>query len=67
MPKAILERMESHLKAKLQETWIIETPKWGDESGPLVIYCRPMTLKEKDEIYRFASQNSLKPLAATLQ
>jgi len=62
----VLERAKASFRARLSEVRCIEVPEWGDESGPLRIYVRPATLKERDAIYRHVSAGSLEALVETL-
>jgi hypothetical protein len=45
----------------------VTVPEWVDESGEaVVIYVRPITLAERNKIYRYTIANSLDALVETL-
>lgn len=44
----VIERATAHFKAKSVKT--IEVPEWGDETGPLLIYIEPFTLKDQGRL-----------------
>jgi len=35
----------------------IEVPEWGDDSGPAVIYSKPINMTQKSEMYGLQEQN----------
>lgn len=53
----IIERIKSHFDAK--ETKMIEVPEWGDDDQPLYIYATPMTLAQKNRLYKMAKDDDL--------
>ena len=58
----LIERIKAHYDGLGRKR--IEVPEWGDEHGPLVIYARPMTLREKNRIFGRAEKGaSLEALA----
>lgn len=52
-----LDQIKAHFCAK--EEKIIEVPEWGDESGPLYIYSSPLTLAQKNRLYKMAKDDDL--------
>ena len=63
MMKAI-DRATEHFKSK--ELKVIEVSEWGDEVTPLKIYVEPMTLKEKQKLYKNSKQDELGVLVDAL-
>lgn len=57
MTETIMERIRSHFNAK--ETKTIEVPEWGDDSGSLYIYSSPLTLAQKNRLYKMAKDDDL--------
>jgi hypothetical protein len=45
---SVIERAKAHFKSLT--TKVIEVPEWGDETGPLLIYVEPFTLKDKAKL-----------------
>jgi hypothetical protein len=45
---SVIDRAKAHFKTLQVKT--IEVPEWGDESGPLIIYVEPFTLKDKAKL-----------------
>lgn len=43
-----IERAKAHFKSLT--TKVIEVPEWGDETGPLMVYVEPFTLKDKSKL-----------------
>jgi hypothetical protein len=53
-----IDRATHHFES--QETKIIEVAEWGDEDGnPLIIHAEPMTLAEKNKLYKMARNDDL--------
>jgi hypothetical protein len=53
----IMRRVQAHYTD--QEIRTLEVPEWSDEEGnPQIIYCTPMTLKEKNLILKGAYNDS---------
>ena len=52
-------------KKHFHDKEIIEVvvPEWGDESGPLVIYGDPPTLREKNRVKKRSDKDGLEALA----
>lgn len=63
---SVMERARAHFREQMTAVNSVEVPEWGDSSGPLRIYYRPMSLKERDQIFRFVSKDSLESLVETL-
>lgn len=61
---SILDNAKQHFQEK--ETKHIEVPEWGDENGPLIIYAEPLTLQDKQRIYKKAKEGELVSLAYVL-
>lgn len=59
-----LENAKLHFQQK--ETKHIEVPEWGDDNGPLIIYAEPLTLNDKQKIYKKAKEGELVALAYVL-
>ena len=57
MTETIMARIKTHFDAK--ETKIIEVPEWGNDSEPLYIYSAPMTLAQKNRLYKMAKDDDL--------
>ncbi|MDY6790536.1 MAG: hypothetical protein SWH54_04625 [Thermodesulfobacteriota bacterium] len=60
----IIENAKQHFQQK--ETKHIEVPEWGDENGPLIIYAEPLTLNDKQRVYKKAKEGELLSLAWVL-
>lgn len=60
----VIENAKQHFQQK--ETKHIEVPEWGDENGPLVICAEPLTLNDKQRVYRKAKEGELLSLAYVL-
>jgi len=59
---AILEKAKSHFKELLSAGLAeIHVPEWD-----FTIYCRPLNLRERDRIHKFAAKDSLEALVETL-
>lgn len=61
---SILDNAKQHFSEK--EVKHIEVPEWGDENGPLIIYAEPLTLQDKQKIYKKAKEGELISLAYVL-
>lgn len=59
-----IDRAVAHFDA--QEVKSLSVEEWGDESGPLVIYAKPLTLNESQKLYRLSKKNELELLAYAL-
>lgn len=59
-----IDRAVAHFNA--QEVKSLSVEEWGDESGPLVIYAKPLTLNESQKLYRLSKNNELELLAYAL-
>jgi hypothetical protein len=57
MTDKIMDRIRTHFDAK--ETKVIEVPEWGDESAPLYIYSSPLTLAQKNRLYKMSKEEDL--------
>jgi hypothetical protein len=57
MTDNIMDRVRAHFDAR--ETKIIEVPEWGDEKTPLYIYCAPLTLAQKNRLYKMSKEDDL--------
>ena len=53
----VMDKIKAHFDAK--ETKIIEVPEWGDDSAPLYIYATPLTLAQKNKLYKMAKDDDL--------
>ena len=65
----ILNAAEQHFAGKLNadEMHAIPVPEWGGtDAEPLVLYFKPSTLKEQDELYKYIQTGSLESLAELL-
>lgn len=60
---SVIDRVRAHFDQGLRK---FEVPEWGDESGPLVIYTTPLTLKERRSIMKLAGGDEQDGLARTL-
>jgi len=59
-----IDRAVAHFNA--QDVKSLSVEEWGDESGPLVIYAKPLTLNESQKLYRLSKNNELELLAYAL-
>ena len=59
-----IDRAVAHFNAI--EIRSLSVEEWGDESGPLVIYAKPLTLNESQKLYRLSKNNELELLAYAL-
>ncbi|MCC8368530.1 MAG: hypothetical protein LN573_00365 [Rickettsia endosymbiont of Oxypoda opaca] len=57
MHDKIIDRVKAHFDTK--EIKIIEVPEWGDGDNPLYIYCSPLTLAQKNCLYKMAKEDDL--------
>ncbi|MCC8483824.1 MAG: hypothetical protein LN561_04690 [Rickettsia endosymbiont of Labidopullus appendiculatus] len=57
MTEKIIDRVKAHFDAK--EDKIIEVPEWGDGANPLYIHCSPLTLSQKNRLYKMAKEDDL--------
>ena len=57
MSEKIMDRVKAHFDAK--ETKIIEVAEWGDSDKPLYIYSTPLTLAQKNRLYKMAKDDDL--------
>lgn len=57
MQEKIIDRVKAHFDAK--KIKIIEVPEWGDGDNPLYIYCSPLTLAQKNRLYKMAKEDDL--------
>ena len=65
MTEKIIDRVKLHFNAK--ENKIIEVPEWPDESGnPLYIYASPLTLAQKNRLYKMAKEDDLSLMVEAL-
>ncbi len=64
----ILERAKQHFAAKLSgEMGCVEVPEWSeDPNNPLKIYWRPMSLADRNKIYKYVQEGSLESMAEML-
>ncbi|QDP48585.1 MAG: hypothetical protein Unbinned4234contig1002_11 [Prokaryotic dsDNA virus sp.] len=59
-----IDRAVSHFDSI--EVKKLEIEEWGDESGPLVIYAKPLTLNESQKLYKLSKNDDLALLAYAL-
>lgn len=45
---------------------MVEVPEWGADGEPLKVYYKPMTLAEKNKLYKLATNDDLEIMAYTL-
>jgi len=64
MAERIIDRVRAHFDAK--ETRIIEVAEWGDEEHPLYIYVSPLTLAQKNRLYKLAKEDDLSMMVEAL-
>ncbi len=57
MTEKIIDRVKAHFDAK--EDKIIEVLEWGDGVNPLHIHCSPLTLAQKNRLYKMAKEDDL--------
>lgn len=57
MSDKIMQQIRAHFDAK--ETKIIEVPEWGDGQNPLYIHSSPLTLAQKNRLYKMAKDDDL--------
>lgn len=57
MSDKLIDRIKSHFNAK--EEKIIEVAEWGDGDESLYIYSTPMTLAQKNRLYKMARDDDL--------
>jgi len=53
----VIDNVKAHFDS--QEVKILDVVEWGDESGPLKIYVKPLTLAESKRLYKMASNSDL--------
>lgn len=53
----VIDQITAHFSTK--EEKIIEVPEWGNEDGSLYIYCSPLTLAQKNRLYKMAKDDDL--------
>jgi hypothetical protein len=53
----VIDRIKAHFDAK--EIKIITVPEWGDGEHPLYIHCSPLTLAQKNRLYKMAKEDDL--------
>lgn len=53
----LIDRVRAHFDAK--EEKIIEVPEWGDGDHPLFIHATPLTLAQKNRLYKMAKDDDL--------
>jgi len=59
----ILEKAKGHFKDRLSAGMgSVEVPEWGGDT----IHFRPLNLRERDRIHKFATKDSLEALVETL-
>lgn len=61
---SIIENAKQHFQQK--ETKHIEVPEWGDDNESLIIYAEPLTLNDKQRVYKKAKEGELLSLAWVL-
>ncbi|MGC0371838.1 MAG: hypothetical protein DGJ47_000539 [Rickettsiaceae bacterium] len=64
MNDSVMQRVKSHFDSK--EMKIIEVPEWGDDNQPLYIYASPLTLAQKNRLYKMAKDDDLGLMVETL-
>ena len=57
MSKKLMDRIRTHFDAK--ESKIIEVFEWGEEDEPLIIYASPLTLGQKNKLYKMSKDDDL--------
>ncbi|BFD46371.1 MAG: hypothetical protein DMENIID0002_10170 [Rickettsia endosymbiont of Sergentomyia squamirostris] len=57
MTEKIIDRIKAHFDAK--EIKVIEVIEWGDDENPLYIHCSPLTLAQKNRLYKMAKEDDL--------
>jgi hypothetical protein len=65
---SIIDRAKNHYREQLNgEMVVVEVPEWRDKDGnPTRIYAKPMSLHEKNAIFKYQSKGSLEAIAETL-
>lgn len=63
MSKAI-DNVVAHFDS--QDTFSFEVPQWGDENGPLVIYVKPLTLRESKKLYSMSGNADLEVMVYSI-
>jgi hypothetical protein len=64
MTEKIIDRIRAHFNAK--EIKIIEVAEWGDGANPLYIHCSPLTLAQKNRLYKMAKEDDLSLMVEAL-
>ncbi len=64
MTERIIDRVRAHFDSK--EAKIIEVPEWGDGNESLYIYVTPMTLAQKNRLYKMAKDDDLSLMVEAL-
>lgn len=60
-----IEKARAHYQGKPVRK--IEVPEWGDDSGPLIIYAHPFTLRDQGKLAQYSNaSNSSESLADLL-
>ena len=57
MTNQVMDRIKAHFDSK--EVKIIEVPEWGDSGNPLYIHSSPLTLAQKNRLYKMAKDDDL--------
>lgn len=55
----ILKNAKEHFNEISGTLRKIEVPEWGDESGPAVIYAKPLNMAQKSEIFALSNADKL--------
>jgi hypothetical protein len=65
---SVIDFAKSHYRKQLDgEMIVIDVPEWVDENGnPTRIFIQPVSLKEKNAIFKYQADNSLEALAETM-
>lgn len=61
-----LDRAVNHFKTRLGDPKTIEVPEWGEDGKPLTIYVHPITMAEKDEIFKVSQTGSYRGVVMAL-
>jgi|TARA_R100000406_G_C3009264_1_gene97007 hypothetical protein len=49
-----------------QDVKVTEVPEWGEDSQPLKIYSKPLTLNETSKLYKMSKEDDLTMMAYVL-
>ena len=61
---SVIDNAVKHFEA--QDVRVTLVPEWGEESEPLKIYSKPLTLSETSKLYKMSQEDDLTMMAYVL-